>query len=303
MKKKGILFNILFLFPALFIYSMFFTYPLLDGFRVTLYESKVNFLDTYVGLKNFRLLFLVGTFRDQLFNALKNNFIFILVSLIGVNIVALLIAYILSVKRIKGSETFRNILFVPQILPAITVGFIATLIFNPAIGPYAKIVEFLHLPPIFSNLLGKTSSSLYVIAFIEIIRLLGFPLIIYFVAINDVQEDIIAAAEIDGANAFSVFTRIILPIISPIVVMANILMFIGSFIYFDLIYVMQGDMGSPGYSTDVLGTFFYRMAFGKHSGGAQPGIGAVISLIMLLILAVVTIVGLYIQRILRRKVS
>jgi raffinose/stachyose/melibiose transport system permease protein len=297
------LFIFFFLLPGILIYSIFYIYPIFLGFRVTFYESVKGFLDTFVGFKNFKLLFGHETFRVQFFNAIGNNFTFLLISLAGSNILAILIAYTLSVNKLRGSVLFRNILFSPQVIPIVTVGFVCSLILNPSLGPYQKIAEFLNLPPIFHNLLGKTNTALPTIALIEVIRLLGFPFTIFYVAINDIPFDIISSGRVDGANDFTILTRIVLPIISPIIVTANILMFIGSFIYFDLIYVMQGYLGGPAYSTDVLGTFFYRTTFGGHHGGGEAGIGAVISICMLFILAIGTALGLLLQRYLRSKLD
>jgi len=303
MIRRNRTFIVLFLVPALAVYSVFFIFPIFLGFRVTLYQSVEGFLDKYVGLRNFILLFGHATFRDQFVNALKNNFIFLGISLTGVNVLGLLLAYTLSVKRLRGSQVFRNILFSPQVIPMITVGFVSSMIFNPSLGTYDKIAGFLHLPDLFINLLGKPNTALYTISLIEIFRLLGFPLTIYYVAINDVPADIIAASRIDGANDFNILMRIVLAVISPIVITTNILMFIGSFIYFDLIYIMQGYLGGPAFATDVLGVFFYRTTFGGHHGGGDPGIGAVISICMLFVLALAAAIGLTIQRALRKQIS
>jgi raffinose/stachyose/melibiose transport system permease protein len=124
---------------------------------------------------------------------------------------------------------------------------------------------------------------------------------IYFVAMNDISEDIIAAARIDGASEFTIFPRIVIPIISPTIIITNILMFIGSFIYFDLVYVMQGYLGGPAFSTDVLGVFFYRTTFGGHHGGGEPGIGAVIAVCMFFILTTCTLLGFGMYRLLRKS--
>jgi raffinose/stachyose/melibiose transport system permease protein len=223
--------------------------------------------------------------------------------LIGTNILGLTFAFLFSTRKLRGAGAFRNILFSPQIIPIITVGYISSLIFNPSLGTYDKIAGFLHFPDLFVNVLGKPNTALYTISIIEILRLLGFPLTIYYVAINDIPTDIIAASRIDGANDFRILLHIVLAMISPILITTNVLMFIGSFIYFDLIYIMQGYLGGPAFSTDVLGVFFYRTTFGGHHGGGDPGIGAVISMCMLLILAIVAIVGMLMQRTLRRRLS
>jgi raffinose/stachyose/melibiose transport system permease protein len=302
MKRKNALLIVLFLFPGIFIYSMFYIFPMFVGFRVIFYESVHGFLDEFVGFKNFKLLFGHVTFREQLFNAIKNNFIFLIISLAGTNILGLIIAFVLSVNNLKFSEGFRNILFSPQVIPIITVGFLALIIFNPSLGTYVKVAKFLRLPQVFINLLGNPKTALYTIAGIEIVRLLGFPLTIYFVAINDISPDIIAASRIDGAGDFQILARVVVPLVLPTMIMANILMFIGSFIYFDLVYTMQGPVGGPAYATDVLGVFFFRITFGGHHGGGDPGIGAVVSIVMLGILAIATFIGLTIQNSIRKRI-
>jgi raffinose/stachyose/melibiose transport system permease protein len=292
-----------FLLPGLLLYSVFFVFPIVLGFRVTFFKSVSGFLDQYVGWQNFALLFGHETFRVQFFNAIKNNFVFLAISLIGTNILGLVFAFLFSTRKLRGAQAFRNILFSPQIIPIITVGYVSSLIFNPSLGPYDKIAGFLHFPDLFVNVLGKPDTALYTISLIEILRLLGFPLTIYYVAINDIPADILAASRIDGANDARILLHIVLAMISPILITTNVLMFIGSFIYFDLIYIMQGYLGGPAFSTDVLGVFFYRTTFGGHHGGADPGIGAVISMCMLLVLALVAILGLLLQRMLRRRLS
>jgi raffinose/stachyose/melibiose transport system permease protein len=291
----------IFLLPALIIYSVFYMYPLLSGFRVVFYESKAGFLDTFVGLKNFKTLLGFETFRTQLLNALGNNFKFLIISLIAVNILALILSYEFSIKRLWGGKLFQNVLFAPQVVPIITVGFICSLIFNPSLGSHDKIVNLLGLPLSFTNLLGKAETALYTFAGIEVIRLVGFPLTIYFVAVNGISQDFIDAASIDTNKNSTILLRIVLPIISPTIIMTNILMIIGSFIYFDLVYVLQGYLGGPSFSTDVLGVFFYRVTFGGHHGGGDAGIGAVISLFIFFILAVFTLAGLALYKGLRDK--
>src|SRR5699024_4595942 len=85
-------------------------------------------------------------------------------------------------------------------------------------------------------------------------------------------------ARIDGANAWNTFRHIILPPLLPIIGIVVIMTYMGVFNQFDLVYAMVGTTGGPSYSADVLGTFFYRTAFGG-SGGQMPqmGLGAAIA--------------------------
>ncbi|WP_428771726.1 sugar ABC transporter permease [Treponema sp. HNW] len=302
-KTKNIIFILLFIAPIFIIYTVFFVFPLISGLKVVFYESKNAFLDQFVGFKNFRLLFKEEVFFSQLINAVKNNLHFLLISLIGVNIFALIFSFNFSIEKIKGNRFFLNTLFIPQILPIIAFGYVWSLFFNPSLGPYAKIIQLLKMPDVFSNLLGREQTALSVIACIEITRLLGFPLVIYYVAMNNISGDIIDAAHIDGASKTMLFFNIVIPMLSPVIIIANILMFIGSFIYFDLVYTMQGYLGSPSYSTDVLGVFFYRITFGGHHGGGSPGIGAVISLCMFVLMLVISLTGMFFYNKLNKRIK
>lgn len=103
-----------------------------------------------------------------------------------------------------------------------------------------------------------------------------------------VPDELVEAARVDGANAWQIWFRIKLPLLKPIIGIVTILTFIGNFNAFDVVYAMMGANGPPQYSTDIMGTFFYRAAIaGEHPvARSDMGIGAAVATITFLILMV-----------------
>ena len=115
-------------------------------------------------------------------------------------------------------------------------------------------------------------------------------MMLFVAALLSINEEVIDAAMVDGANAWNIFWRIKFPLILPTVGIVSILTFVGNFNSFALIYTMQGSQGDPNLATDILGTFFFRVAFGA-GGAAEPnyGMGTAIATMMFLII----LVGVY----------
>src|SRR5690606_23848790 len=99
---------------------------------------------------------------------------------------------------------------------------------------------------------------------------------------------IFEAAKIDGANWFTVLRKITIPMLGPSLLVMSVLVFIGSFETFEYVFAMQGSSGGPYYSTDVLTTFFYRLAFGTTDGGQSIGLGSAIAVILFVIIGLAT---------------
>src|SRR5262245_10908747 len=120
-------------------------------------------------------------------------------------------------------------------------------------------------------------------------------------ALLSIPEELIEAADGDGGGGFWRFGKIKLPLVLPAIGLVSILTFVGNFNAFDLIYVSQGALAGPNFSTDILGTFLYRTFFGYQLQLGDPHMGATIATVMFfIILAVVTFYLLVIQRRMRR---
>ena len=92
------------------------------------------------------------------------------------------------------------------------------------------------------------------------------------------------AARVDGATGWDIFWRIKFPLILPTVGIVAVLTFVGNFNAFDLIYTMKGANAGPDFSTDIMGTFFYRTFFGQQLQLGNPAMGATVAAMMFLII-------------------
>ncbi len=121
-------------------------------------------------------------------------------------------------------------------------------------------------------------------------RWVGFPCLVFLAAIDRLPVDCLEAAHLDGAREWTTFWRIILPLIIPAITVITVLTIIGSLNVFEQVYTMAGLDGPPNYSTDTIGTLFYRTAFGSvDSGNPQIGIGSAIGVVIYLLTFVASI--------------
>jgi raffinose/stachyose/melibiose transport system permease protein len=107
---------------------------------------------------------------------------------------------------------------------------------------------------------------------------------IFYADLLGIPEDLIEAAHVDGATSWAVFWKIKFPLILPTVGIVSILTFVGNFNAFDLIYTVKGALAGPNYSTDIMGTLFFRTFFGQQLQLGNPEMGATVAAMMLIII-------------------
>ncbi|NDJ60276.1 MAG: sugar ABC transporter permease [Chloroflexi bacterium] len=285
---------VVFLLPAFIIYTIFMAYPLLDSLRLSLVQVQDG-QQVYVGLANFERLFGEPFWSERFWNALRNNLIFFAIHLLVQNPIGLLLATILTRRGLRGVPLFRTILFAPTTLSYVIVGFTWSLMLSPIWGILNTPASNLGLP---TPLLGRPEAALITVALVSVWQFIGLPMMLFTAALLSIDDELLDAALVDGANAWQGFWRIRFPLILPTVGVVSILTFVGNFNAFALIYTMQGSLAGPNFATDILGTFFFRTTFG--AGGAQEPnfpMGTTIATVMfLIILSVVLVYLLYIQR-------
>ncbi|WP_141603990.1 carbohydrate ABC transporter permease [Terrilactibacillus laevilacticus] len=282
----------LFLVPAILIYGVFQVYPLISAVINSFYSWQGFNRVAFVGLENFKTLFTQEPFKGTFLNALKHNFIFFIVSVFSELIVAFLLALLIN-SKIKGAEFFKTIFFLPKLLSVIVIGFLFSLILNPTSGALNSFLNSIGLSSIALPWLGNTSTALITIVLVHSWAGLGFAMLIFLASLQAIDKEILEAAKLDGATGFTLLFKIIIPQVMNAIMIMTILTFIGSFETFDLIYAMQGSSGGPYFSTDVLATFFYRLAFGSAEGGQALGLGSAVAVILFVIISCSTAILLF----------
>lgn len=290
-----------FLGPAVFIYSIFSVYPLIATMSLSTFSSDSAGSLHFAGLENYRLLLLDKDWREPFWNAFLNNILFFIIHMAVQNPIGIAIAGLLSLPHLKFRGTYRTLIFTPTMLSVVIIGFSWNLILSPLWGISEGFLKFFGLGALFKPWLGLEGSALITIGLISVWQFVGIPLMLIYAALLNVPSELVDAARIDGLSHLRIFFSVKLPLIAPTIGLVSILTFVGNFNAFDLVYSIKGALAGPNFSTDLLGTFFYRTFFGNQLQLGSPTMGATIATAMFLIILIGVCIYLYgIQRRLER---
>lgn len=282
LKKEGRSrwFLLWYILPAFVLYTLFMLIPILNSMRLSFYTGKGIIPTEFVGFDNYIKLFTQYPFNERFWNAFFNNIKFFLMVTFYQNVLGFLVAVLLT-RGLKLSSLLKKISFIPTTLSVLVVGFLFSMIFNPIWGIFNKILTVGGLESFIRPWLGDPKTALPILAFVVSWQFFGESIIFYTAGIDAIDEEILEAARIDGAGFFAEIWHIILPSILPIVGIVTVLIFVGDFTQFDIVYAMSTSMGNPGYSTDIFGSLFYRTAFSSpERGGWGMGMGATVATMM-----------------------
>jgi alpha-glucoside transport system permease protein len=279
--------GVLFALPALIVLALFVMYPAYYTVRLAFYKSDFLFSFTdYVGLQNFRDLFEDKNFWDTshfppdgaFFNNIK--WIVLYISLCLVLGLALAVLTI----RVRYESAVKSIIFVPMAISATAVAVIWLLVYspNPDIGTVNAVINAFGGNPI--SWLGKPSTVNYAIIIAYVWASTGFAMVVLSAALKGIPTEIIEAARVDGAGEWNIFRRIMLPLLSLPISIVTVWLFINVIKVFDIIYVMTS--GGPGTSSRVIAYTMFTETF-----GGNPGKGAAVAVIMLLLMIPVMILN------------
>ncbi|MEG1633302.1 MAG: sugar ABC transporter permease [Oscillospiraceae bacterium] len=267
--------------PALVFYVLFMAYPMLDSVRMSFYTGRYNDM-TFTGFDNFAKLFSGGETSLRYWSAFKNTCVFFIIHMLVQNVLGILFAVLLTQPKMRGFKIYQTIIFIPCTFAVLVTGYLWKLILNPQWSG-------LGIP-----LLGNESTALICVALVSCWQWIGIPTMMFVAALNNISEDIYEAADIEGATPWQVFLHIKLPLIKPVVGIITILTFVNNFNAFDVVFAMENANGAPGYSTDLIGTLFYRVGIAGQHPVAIPdtGLGAAIATITFILLLIGSLIGL-----------
>jgi raffinose/stachyose/melibiose transport system permease protein len=300
--KQGFSWHVLvFIAPALLIYAVFSAFPLLDTLRLGLYSADEFGKVTFSGLANYQTILGDPQWSATFWNAMLNNLKFFGIHMLAQNPMGLLLAALLSLRNVRFAATYRTVFFLPTLLSVVIIGFVWQLILSPLWGVSEGLLTAVGLQDWFEPWLGLESSALITLSLMSVWQYVGIPMMLIYAAMIAIPDDIIEAAVVEGASPWRIFYAIRLPLILPTLGLVTILTFVANFNAFDLIYTVKGGMAGPNYSTDILGTLFYRTFFGYQSQVASATMGAAVATLMFLVILVgVAAYLLVVQRRLQR---
>jgi len=241
---------IVFLLPALALYSLFVLYPIVQSARYSLYDwNGFGPLSDFVGLDNFRTVFRDRRFRD----ALTHNGLIVVLSLVVQLPAALLLAQLLNAK-IKGRAVMRTVFFAPYVLSEVVTGVVWRQILRPN-GLLDQSMDGVGLGGWTQGWLSDPDVVLYVLFFVISWKYFGFHMILMLAGLQQIPDELMEAAEIDGASAWAKFRYVTLPLLMPTVRVSVFLSVIGGLQIFDLVWVTT--KGGPLDASSTMSTYLY----------------------------------------------
>jgi multiple sugar transport system permease protein len=266
-----------FIAPA-FIFVIGFTLiPILGSFGISLTDWDMISPAQFVGLKNYE-----KAFSDALAQrTFTNTFLYTFISVPIGMILALLLALLLN-QKLRGLSFFRTAFYLPVISSTVAISVIFTWVLDPSYGLLNRALGLIGIDPI--PWLISPQYAMPAVILVTIWRSLGFNMIIFLAALQEIPADLHDAAKIDGANARQKFLRVVLPLISPSLFFVTITSIINSFQSFDLVYNMT--QGGPARSTYLIGYYIWEQAF-KY---LNMGYGASLAFILFFMILIVTLV-------------
>lgn len=273
--KKSIF---LFLLPALLIYLGIVAIPVFSTFYNSFFKWNLVDVKKFIGFKNFIQLFSI----DAIFKTSLSNTLLLLVLSVAVQVpLAILLAIALS-SNLKGTRYFKTVFFMPNILASVAIGLLWSFIYNPEFGLINKFLTIIGLESKVGLWLSDEKTVLPSIMIVICWQFVGYHMILYLAAIQNIPVSLNEIATIDGANFWNRIRYITLPLIKPIIRIDAILIATGSLRYFDLIYVMSN--GGPSHSSEVLALYMYYKSFRDM----QYGYGSAVAVVLLTLCLLVT---------------
>lgn len=288
-KKSSQYIWLLYMTPALILYVFFMAFPLADSIRLSFFSSSASEgKNIFVGFKNYIDLFLNPSHAERYWGAFGNTWYFFFIHIVVQNVLGLIFALMLTSKGMQASRFYQTIIFIPVTLAILVTGYLWKLILNPQWGAIAVFLKTIGLEEAVKPWLGDTQYALTTVSLVSAWQWVGIPSMMFVAGLQTIPNDLFEAADIVGCSRLQKIRYVKLPLIRPVLGMVAILTFVNNFNAFDVVFAMENVNGAPQYSTDLIGTLFYRIGIaGQHPVGIpNPGLGsaiATVTFIMLLI--------------------
>ncbi|MFC4776293.1 carbohydrate ABC transporter permease [Paenibacillus sp. GCM10023252] len=285
--KRNMKVILLFLFPAIAIYTLFSILPIAASFVLsfTRTEAMLGGAMEFVGLNNYEKLL----HNDHFWTSLRNIGYFLLLTLLTQIPLGFLFALLLSTK-IRGYKLFKTIIFLPQIVSITATSMIWYFILYPNDGVLTMFLSAIGVEELSRNWLVDPNTAMCSIILVNAWVGIGFHMVVFFAAISGIPEDIRDASKIDGVNGWQNAIYLVMPLVWESVKICVIIVVTAVLKTFDVVFVMT--QGGPNGQTHVPTTLLYDLAFRYDNFGG----GSAIAVVIFLLSITLTVLSLKLMR-------
>ncbi len=275
---------LVFVVPPIVTWLILNIYPMVSAFywAMTDYDGITSASQVFTGIENYRLLLNDTRWWDSM----ANTFI-IAVGLILIILPVSLLFAVMITNTIKGQAFFKTFVYLPSILPIVITALLWVFILDPTVGLLGGAVdglgirdqmkEFLGVTNL--NFIGNPSLARWTVILVSAWAAVGGYTIYFMAGLARIPAELYDAAKIDGAQGWSMFRMVTLPLLYPVVQTITLLLIINSLQNFTFIYVLSG--GTPGSTTQVMSTYIYRTAFTDHRFGYATALGTIMMVVVM----------------------
>lgn len=260
----------IFALPTAAAFTIFFIIPFIMGVYLSFCSFTTVKDAKWIGFSNYAKIWGDPTFV----HALWYTALFSIVTVISINLLAFAIALLLT-KGIKGTNIFRTVFFMPNLIGGIVLGYIWQLIFNGILARYDLTLTF------------SEKYGFWGLVILLNWQQIGYMMIIYIAGIQNVPGDLIEAAKIDGASKFQTLTNVTIPMVMPSITICTFLTLTNAFKLFDQNLALTA--GNPSNRSELLALNIYNTFYGRNG---WEGVGQAKAVVFFILVAVIAIIQL-----------
>lgn len=262
------------------IFAIFGLFPIVYNAYLSLFKTNLLSEETFVGLDNY-----IRVFKDQFFQkAFVNNLKFVLFNYVAHMGIAILLANILFGK-VKASRFYQAVFFLPSIICGTAIGLLWKFIYHPDFGMLNNLLDLIGMGEFTNNWLANKETVIPALVVAIMWQFVGYHMTIQLAAMRDIDSNILEAAQIDGANWWVRLTKIVLPLIKPILAVDSVMIITGALKIYDIVSVTTN--GGPNHASDVMSLYIFKQAFTNRNFGYASALSMVLLAVCLLITVVV----------------
>lgn len=260
----------IFVLPTLAAFTIGFIIPFILGIYLSFCQFTTVTNGRFIGLWNYKQMFVDSTF----INALGFTVLYTIVAVLTINILAFFVALLLT-RGFPGTNAFRTVFFMPNLIGGIVLGWVWNLILNGILGMFERTLTF------------SPNYGFWGLIILANWQSIGYMMIIYIAGFQNIPEDVIESAKIDGATSSEILTKIKIPLMMPSVTICTFLTMTNAFKLFDQNLALTA--GAPSKKTEMLALNIYNTFY---DNATSAGIGQAKAVVFCLIVCVLALIQL-----------
>ncbi|QUO22687.1 sugar ABC transporter permease [Clostridiaceae bacterium Marseille-Q4143] len=262
-----------FVLPTLLAFTIGFIIPFIQGLYLSFCQFTTVNNATFTGLSNYQSALADSSFLSSF----KFTVMFAVASIVLINVIAFALALLLT-RQLKGTNVFRTIFFMPNLIGGIVLGYIWQILIN-------CILSIVGQPLLALN----SSAGYWGLIILMCWQQIGYMMIIYIAGLQNVSDDLIEAAAIDGASPWETLWKVKLPMVMPSITICVFLTLTNSFKLFDQNLALTG--GDPNHMTEMMALNIYQ-TFYARAGAQWKGLGQSKAVLFCLLVIVISMIQL-----------